>query len=333
MRNEIRSHPCQKKNLNQLFRAKGKMFYLSKNPNTVKIMKRLISIFVILSSITGLILFTGCPDDDVTKPRILFPESMELHQDTVVLLQRTFEDPGVYVEDNKTFNENIILESDFEDEINLTNDGKTRFTGEYEITYTATDEAGNEAEAVRTVRIANPAELIEATYDVEGSYNNIEDTTFISRISPDARTPGKIRFSKTYVHNENNEDLYLRINGYLYSPDHSPDVTSSTVDPTETAGLLGTPGDVDNPFYSDMYYHETMDVMDRYEYIYIPLQYDTLNNIEYTLAGRTDNETNLPKSKIFYGANDVVTKVEIQYNISAENIPGGETAKEVYTPR
>ncbi len=296
-------------------------------------MKRLISIFVILSSIAALILFTGCPDDDATPPRILFPESMELHQDTVVLLQREFEDPGVFVEDNKSFNENIVLESDFEDELDLTSDGKTRFTGEYEITYTATDEAGNETEAVRTVRVANPAEIVEGIYDVEADYNEIEDTEFISNISADVRTAGKIRFSKAYVHNADEEEFYLRINGFLYSPDYSPNIIGETEDPSETVGGLGTQGDVNTPFYSDMYYHETMDVMDRYDYINIPLQYDTLNNIVYTLTGKTDNTTDLPKSKVFYGQNDMITKVELYYTISAENVPGGEQAVEIYTPR
>ncbi|MFP4663265.1 MAG: immunoglobulin-like domain-containing protein [Bacteroidales bacterium] len=297
-------------------------------------MKRFINIFVILSSIAGLILFTGCPGDDESAPRILFPESMDLHQDTTILLYQHFEDPGVFVEDNKDYQDDIELESDFEDEISLTPDGRVRSTGDFEITYTATDQAGNESEEVRTVRVTNPSEVIDGTYDVEGDYAQINDTTFTSRISPDNRTAGVVRFSKAYVHDVDGDGIYLKINGYLYSPEHSEDITDPTSSPSTTIGWLGSRDDSDVPFYEEMYYSQAMPLMTRYDYLHIPTQtfVDSVHEVTHTIRG-IDDDSDLPRSRAYFNSHGDVVTVELHYNVSASNVPGGEAVRETYTPR
>ncbi|MDA3819788.1 MAG: hypothetical protein PF590_04930, partial [Candidatus Delongbacteria bacterium] len=230
-------------------------------------MKRFLTSIIVLISIVGLIVFTGCPDDDTTKPSIYFDQP----QDTTVLLYTVFEDPGVLVEDNKDFAEDVTVISDFEDEMSLYNSGRLRSTGDYEITYTATDLAGNSMEEIRTVHVVNPAEIVAGSYNVTATYENIADTSFRGRISSDPREAGQIRFSKSYFHLYEGEPTYLKAEGRLYSPDHSPDMTDPTVEPGEHVGWLGIGNDsTDIPFYDNLYYSETMPLMPRYDYIHLP---------------------------------------------------------------
>lgn len=60
----------------------------------------------------------------------------------------TYEEPGATSEDN--------VDGDMTDQIEITGDVNTDEAGEYEITYTVTDEAGNEATETRTVIVAEP---------------------------------------------------------------------------------------------------------------------------------------------------------------------------------
>ncbi len=85
---------------------------------------------------------------DLTAPRLTLVGDSPMN----VELDATFEDPGVTVTDNVTPSENIVIKAK----------GKvdTENAGEYRITYTATDAAGNVGTIVRTVIVA-PAETPE----------------------------------------------------------------------------------------------------------------------------------------------------------------------------
>ncbi|MFO7789467.1 MAG: DUF5011 domain-containing protein [Bacteroidales bacterium] len=293
-------------------------------------MKRLLSNFIVLISIAGLIIFTGCPDDDNIKPSIYFDQA----QDTTILLYSVFEDPFVLVEDNKDLAEDIEVTSDFEDEMSLLSTGAVRRVGDYEITYTATDQAGNTSEAVRTVRVANPAEIAEGSYSVQGDYQDINDTSFRARISVDRGEAGRIIFSKSYVHDYEGNGVYLKAEGLLFSPDHSPDMTNATLDPDEYVGWLGTPADPSTAFYvqDSLYHYEAMDSMPRYDYIHLPTIYkaDSVSGIDHKIVGRKD-DNDYPRSKIYYNG-DFVTKIELYYTVSVVGETGAEKVEETFIP-
>ncbi|MFW5805636.1 MAG: immunoglobulin-like domain-containing protein [Bacteroidales bacterium] len=293
-------------------------------------MKRFLTNIIVLISIVGLIVFTGCPNDDTIKPSIHFDQP----QDTTVLLYTVFEDPGVLVEDNKDYAEDITVESDFEDEMSLYNSGRLRSAGEYEITYTATDIAGNTSEDVRTVTVVNPAEIAAGSYIVTADYERIKDTSFRARISADPREAGRIRFSKSYLHLYEGEPTYLKAEGRLYSSEDSPDMTDPTVEPNDFFGWLGSNEDAEFPFYDGMYYTETMPLMPRYDYIHLPTieKKDSVADINHKIVGRKDDD-GYPRSKITYNG-DFVTKIELYYTVTNLDDPGqgAEKVEEIFIP-
>jgi hypothetical protein len=204
--------------------------------------------------------------------------------------------------------------------MSLYNSGRLRSTGDYEITYTATDLAGNSMEEIRTVHVVNPAEIVAGSYNVTATYENIADPSFRGRISSDPREAGQIRFSKSYFHLYEGEPTYLKAEGRLYSPDHSPDMTDPTVEPGEHVGWLGIGNDsTDIPFYDNLYY-STIE------------KKDSVAEINHKIVGRKD-ANGYPLSKITYNG-DFITKVELYYTVTNLDHPeqGAEKVEEIYIP-
>lgn len=288
-------------------------------------MKRFFFSFLTFGAITMVTFLTSC-DKDTIAPKMYYPEA----QDTTVLLQTVFTDPGVIVEDNKDLTENITLTSDFEDEISLNADGELRRTGDYEITYEATDQAGNSSESIRTVHVRNVSEILAGSYNVKGDYERIKDTSFTGSISADSKIAGGIRFTRSYLHTEEGEKIWLKVNGLLYSQDYSLDITNSANESDAYFGWMGTNSNPDIPFFYELDYTTALSMMPRYDYINIPTQTftDSLGNATYVIAGI--KTSGIPLSKITY-LNDEITKIELRINISKDGIV--DQIKETYTQK
>jgi hypothetical protein len=292
-----------------------------------KIMKSLKNLIITLTILGLAVAFSGCPQDDTIPPTIYFTES----QDTTVLLQTLFDDPGVYVEDNKDLNAEIDVESDFYDEISINSDSTLRVTGDYEITYTAIDLAGNETEAIRTVSVINVASVIAGSYDVTAVYDNVPDRNFTSSISADARRSGKIRLTKSYMHTIEEDDIYLKVEAWLYSEDHSLDITNSSAEVNEFFGWMATPDNPDEPFFFNMDAETALSLMPRYTSLYIPSQTFavSVNTAAYQIRGeREDN--GIPRSYITY-VGDQITEIVIKATVTRGGVVDQIT--ETYTPR
>lgn len=293
-----------------------------------EIMKSLKNLIITLTILGLAVAFSGCPQDDNIPPTIYFTES----QDTTVLLQTLFQDPGVYVEDNKDLNAEIEVESDFNDELSFNSDSTLRVTGDYEITYTATDLAGNETEAIRTVKVVNVASTLAGSYDVAAIYEKVPDRNFTSSISADARRSGKIRLTKSYMHTVDEDDIYLKVEAWLYSEDHSLDITNSSVEVNEFFGWMATPDNPDEPFFFNMDVETALSVMPRYTYLHIPNQTfsDSVNAAAYQIRGRRDDDTGLPLSHITY-IGDQIQEVVIKATVTRGGV--ADRITETYTPR
>jgi hypothetical protein len=292
-----------------------------------EIMKSLRNLIIAFSIIGIAISLSSCEGSDEIAPKIYFTQP----QDTTVLLQTLFPDPGVYVEDNKDMNSDIEVESDFYDELSFNIDSTLRLTGEYEVTYTATDLAGNETEAIRTINVINVASAIAGSYDVNAVYDNEPNQVFTSSITADSRRSGKVRFTKTYLHEVGEDEIYLKIEAWLYSEDHSPDITNSSNTVNENFGWLGTPDNPDEPFFFNMDAETALNLMPRYTYLHIPTQTfaDSVNEAAYQIRGeREDN--GIPRSYISFNGNKVEEVV-----IKATVTRGGtvERITETYLPR
>ncbi|MEA1874525.1 MAG: DUF5011 domain-containing protein [Bacteroidota bacterium] len=291
-------------------------------------MKSLKNLIITLALLGFVFAFNSCNQDDDIAPTIYFIES----QDTTVLLQTLFDDPGIYVEDNKDLNSEIEIESDFYDELSFNiADSTLRVTGDYEITYTATDLAGNEKEGIRTVSVINVASTLAGSYNVVGVYENVPNRNFTSSISADARCSGKIRLTKTYMHTIGDDDIYLKIEAWLYSDDHSLDITNSSVEVNEHFGWMATPDNPDEPFFFNMYAETALSMMPRYKYLHIPTQTfsDSVNAAAYQIKGQTE-DNGMPRSYITYDV-DQITEIVIKATVTR----GGsvEEITETYVPR
>lgn len=105
-------------------------------------MKRNILTLTAFTLLAGSVIFTSCKKDDITDPVVTLTGS-----DMTISLQGTFTDPGATANDNK----DGVLSPAASGNVN------TNLTGVYEITYTATDAAGNSGTAVRKVTVINDA--------------------------------------------------------------------------------------------------------------------------------------------------------------------------------
>jgi hypothetical protein len=113
----------------------------------------LLSSAALASLVLGL---TGCSKDDTTNPEV----TLNGNSTVDVILN------GTYTEENATAND------DEDGALTVTTSGTVDVdrAGDYQITYSATDEAGNTGEATRIVHVYNQAEAFA------GSYNNCVDT-------------------------------------------------------------------------------------------------------------------------------------------------------------
>lgn len=295
-------------------------------------MKSYITYFIVILGIGSMIFLTGCLGKDQTGPTIYF-----YNQDTTVPIYKVITDPGIIVEDNKDYEADITVESDFEDEVYIDNDGRAWRTGDYEVKYKATDLAGNFTEEIAMVRVKNPSEIIANTYNVVGDYQgigNIDDTSFIGIITPSNRYAGAVRFSKIYPHTVNGELVYLNIEANMYHPDFCADITDNSVDADEKIRWMGTATDPTKPFYHDMTYTETMEKMTRYTYLDIPQKNyaDSVLGEYYNVRGRKDLNSGLPLSKIEFFENGQVKKITLKLFIDP-NASGSFNATETYTVR
>jgi hypothetical protein len=291
-------------------------------------MKRFFFSFLTIGAITMVAFLTSCGSDNIP-PKIYFTEA----QDTIVLLQTVFTNPSVIVEDNVDLAEEITLTSDFEDEINLNADGELRYTGDYEITYKATDVAGNSSESIRTVHVMNVSEISVGSYNVYGVYQHEQDTTFTGSISADSKIAGGIRFTRSYLHTEDGDQIWLKINGLLYSKDYSLDITNPTNEAADYFGWMGTSNNIDIPFFYELDYNTALSMMPRYDYIDIPNQHDTIGTFPteevYDIVG-VKNSEGFPLSKITY-LNGEVSTIELQINVTKSGTSNPDVIKETYT--
>lgn len=116
-------------------------------------MKRIILSVAALAFIFGLTL-TSCTKDDMTNPVIT------LIGDNPI----TINIGGTYTELGATANDD--KDGDLTTSIVISGTVNTTTKGTYTITYSATDAAGNEGTATRTVNVVNAAEALTGTYSV-----------------------------------------------------------------------------------------------------------------------------------------------------------------------
>jgi len=115
-------------------------------------MKNKISILSLLAA--GILMTTSCKKDDVSSPLVIITGN-----DMTVSLQGTFTDPGATANDDKDGAITPVVSG----AVNL------NLKGDYILTYSATDAAGNTGTATRKVTVVNDADYLNGTYNVTGA--------------------------------------------------------------------------------------------------------------------------------------------------------------------
>lgn len=167
--------------------------------------------------LAGTVIFTSCKKDDITDPVVTLNGNSEM----TVSLQGTFTDPGATADDNK------------DGTISPTTTGSvnTNLKGVYEITYTATDAAGNSASVTRRVNVVNDADGLNGSYAVAGTQTAGGSGTYsyTQNITASTTRNNRIIFGK-FGDYAGNTSIYADIIG------------GSSIDmPSQTAIMVGNP--------------------------------------------------------------------------------------------
>lgn len=142
--------------------------------------KQILSISAVLL-LTSAMIFTSCNKEDVTAPTVTLLGDATM----TIYIGETFTDPGFKATDL----DGKDNESDATSMVVKTGTVDNTKSGDYVITYSATDEAGNKSTDVkRTVSVKHNAASISGLYSVTESCTGLQPSTFNSNITQGATT-------------------------------------------------------------------------------------------------------------------------------------------------
>lgn len=175
-------------------------------------------------------ILTGCSKDDTTPPVITLTGASSINH----VLNTAYTDAGATANDDEDGSIQVVTSGTVNKDL----------VGTYTITYTATDKAGNQSSATRSVRVYNEAEGFAGNYNV---IDSIVGTTlvypFTQTIRVDSTTNNRIRFNK-FGDYANNTNIYaVRIGTKFEIPSQSAANIGSGSNPCNIA---------DHTFQSDV---------------------------------------------------------------------------------
>ena len=122
------------------------------------------------------VLFTGCKKDDTNSPVVTLKGDASM----TIYVNETFTDPGATAKDT----DGKDKESDVTTTIVKTGVVDNTKAGDYKITYSATDEAGNKStDVVRTVTVKHQASNLAALYSVTESCTGVPSAPYQSNFT------------------------------------------------------------------------------------------------------------------------------------------------------
>lgn len=178
-------------------------------------MKKNILNLTAIALIATTLVYTGCKKEDTTAPVITVTGG----ETQTVILNSSFTDQGATATDDE------------DGEITPTVSGSVNvdLVGTYVLTYTATDAAGNVAEATRTVTVRNEADIYEGTYTC--SDPDFGTITWQQTITASTTVNKRITFDK-FAYRTGNNTVTADLTGG----------TAFTLYGPTTSGPLGTGG-------------------------------------------------------------------------------------------
>ena len=283
------------------------------------------TIIIALIALLGIALQNCLPDDkkapEITLLGVNGKTLRPTQNDTVVILQSKYLDPGVKVQDNKS--QNLVAENNLSSLLNRNTKRLSR-AGNHAITYTAKDEAGNVGTKDRKLNVVNISEVFTGTRN--GSYYNPykyrmykRQTTHLDNsmvydcnLTANSTICGAIDFPKVYNNPEGTPTAY-KVTAHLWSENYASNFYS------QHFGYLGKRNNENVPFYeiengiegSNITYQEAKNIILSFEYLKInEMTFDNGTIIK----GKDYN--GVPLSKIEYNpANGDIKTIKLVYTI------------------
>jgi len=298
--------------------------------------RRVLSSMIMLAVFATLSFVCVNCSSDTTAPSIYFlakdGKTIDKKGDTVILLYNKYVDPGCYVEDNASDSANIIVVSNIDAVLPIEKKlpahiGEVKKTGDYEITYTATDEEGNAGTRSKMISCKNVSDIYNGKYwtvreEVNGSTADVaKDTAYYSTVAASNSVAGRIRFSKVACHVYNGQKVSFKVDADLFSPALSPRTRSDQI------GYLGKSEDKESVLYAGMSYDQAVDsIRLNYVYLQIPNQeYTAYNEGDATVSeykvrikGRMDGQN--PRSMIVYDEKGGMKYIVLDLVITIDNM-------------
>ena len=160
-------------------------------------MKKIVLMLASSIILAGVLTFSSCSEADLTKPVITLKGN---NPDRVTLFSATsYADPGATVTDDNDKNLDITVDGT----VDMNN------AGDYTLTYSSTDKAGNIAKVERTVTV-DGALYLEGAYDVADNVNG-SITNYVENISSSSINFNKIFFTR--FANYDDGTVYATVSG------------------------------------------------------------------------------------------------------------------------
>ncbi|HNW69565.1 MAG TPA: DUF5011 domain-containing protein [Bacteroidales bacterium] len=148
-------------------------------------MKKITLVFASIVLVAGMITFSGCQETDTGTPVITLTNDDEAHNRVEQFSVANYTDPGATVVDDNDKDLVAIASGS----VNMNS------AGEYTITYTATDKAGNSAEETRTVTVDGGLYLA-GSFLVEDFTGTTSNGTYPETITASSVSYNRINFTK-----------------------------------------------------------------------------------------------------------------------------------------
>ena len=183
-------------------------------------------VLVALMFASGSLIMNGCNSEDTLAPVVTLNGQSTMTSS----LNSTFTDPGATAQDD---NDGTIASS----AITVSGTVNKDLAGDYVLTYTATDAAGNSGTATRTVTVKNDADAYAGNYNVTEVCGTGGSTPYSQTITTSTTVNNRVHFNKfgDYL---NNSGIYGDIVG-----------TTMTI-PSQNATNVGTPPNNGNRTFS-----------------------------------------------------------------------------------
>lgn len=148
-------------------------------------MKKVTILIATAAFIGGVFFVSSCKKDDTGNPVVTLKSDDAAHNRVAQFSTATYTDPGATATDDTDGN----LTPSVSGSVNMSS------AGEYSLTYTATDAAGNKTEAVRKVTV-DGGMFLAGAYTAEDFSGTTSNGTYAETISSSSTVNNKINFTK-----------------------------------------------------------------------------------------------------------------------------------------